>query len=116
MYFVMDKDAEYNKYSGWTGRVEIEDKRLWLNIFLPDNWYNKVEFFGEVCAYAGYQNASSTYDLGNALDVAYKPWKWGDMAMRFIVEELRHKDVEDLADTIRHYGGTTTVTEYEKEE
>jgi len=117
MYFLMDREAEYNKYSGWTGRVEIEqdDNRAWLIVSLPENWCEKVEFYGEVCAYAGY-NAGQEYNLQNALEVAHKPYSFGDTAMKFLVEELRHSDVQDLISTIEYYGGSAIIIEYKEDE
>jgi hypothetical protein len=36
--------------------------------------------------------------------------------MKFLVEELRHSDVQDLISTIEYYGGSAIIIEYKEDE
>jgi len=125
-YFWMADDPTYytshpaQSDHGWVCRVSVKERhttnKTYLEVTLPISWYGNVLLYGYVCALAGYDNAHSTYDFSNAERVAEKPHKWGDLALKYLVQECKYDSVEDFTEAIEYYGGTVNESHYTEDE
>jgi hypothetical protein len=59
--------------------------------------------YGTVCAYSGWK-AQYTYDLSNAVRTAEKPWNYGDLAIEYLIDEMRYESEEDFLDALKSWG------------
>jgi len=111
-------DDVASTFSGWIAKVTVDtdsDTREIYEVFLPEKWYENEDLAMEVCAYSGYYFSTLTDDsrtaVINALGVAEKIWRWGDLAIRYLIEYVGDYDLDEATDTIVRYGGSVTLLE-----
>ena len=120
-YYYHEIDNTSKVSNGWIAEITVDDNdvRTRYEITLPDAWIDDREFTMEVCAFAGYYFSLTSNDsqtaLINALGVAEKVWKWGDLALQYLVEIVATDSLTELTDTLYRYGGTVTLLEEEEE-
>jgi hypothetical protein len=120
-YYYHEIDTVSKVSNGWVAEITVDDNdvRTRYEVTLPDEWIDDSELTMEVCAFAGYYFSLTSDDsksaLINALGVAEKIWRWGDLALRYIVEIVAEDSLTELTDTLYRYGGTVTLLEEEEE-
>jgi hypothetical protein len=84
-----------------------------IQVVMSEKWYENLETFGMVCAFAG----AKGYQNNMGYDIAEKPWKWGDVALEFAIEYASEM-ADDYEEFIRFISmhGVIEVSDYEMEE